>query len=135
MTRVGNALTRDCLACVAAEFFPEHPTSYYAYPVDPDSAMCLEVFAGMDIGREMVPGTADCQPATTGSGTSGRRYSTPGSSPSYDYCGPRSPNALSDNGKVKRRGNLTRIALMDWQTKIKRGGGGETEREKLDQIK
>ena len=104
----------------AAEFFPEHPSSsYYAYPVDPDSAMCLEVFAGMDIGRELVPGSGDCQPVllpavvvAAGPGTPGtpvRRYSTPGSSPSYDYCGPRSPNALSDNGKVNTHEHSERV--------------------------
>ena len=120
MAKESGTLTENRFACISAEFFPEHPSSYYAYPVDPDSAMCLEVFAGMDIGREMVPGTADCQPVPTGPGTPVRRYSTPGSSPSYDYCGSRSPNALSDNGKVKWRRNLTCCSSTKWQIEIKR---------------
>nr|KAG5707536.1 hypothetical protein BaRGS_001084 [Batillaria attramentaria] len=84
-----------------AEFFPENPSGYYAYPVDPEAAMCLEVFAGMDIGREMVTATTDCQPhpSPAGQATPIRRYSTPGSSPSYEACLSRSPNALSDSAK------------------------------------
>ncbi|KAK7498229.1 hypothetical protein BaRGS_00010489, partial [Batillaria attramentaria] len=83
------------------EFFPENPSGYYAYPVDPEAAMCLEVFAGMDIGREMVTATTDCQPhpSPAGQATPIRRYSTPGSSPSYEACLSRSPNALSDSAK------------------------------------
>ncbi|XP_025110659.1 peroxisome proliferator-activated receptor delta-like isoform X1 [Pomacea canaliculata] len=85
--------------CFFRHFFPDTPSAYYAYPVDPSSAMCLEVFA-MDSGRETITGTAECQPALSGSATPpSRRYSTPGSSPSYDFCGPRSPNALSDSAK------------------------------------
>ncbi|KAL8610174.1 hypothetical protein ACOMHN_005948 [Nucella lapillus] len=87
-----------------AEFFPEHPSGYYAFPVDPDS-MCLDVFGGVDVGREMAMGTADCyQPIglpTTGRGGSIRRFSSSGASPnsSFDFGGPRSPNAFSDSGK------------------------------------
>ncbi|XP_076456231.1 peroxisome proliferator-activated receptor delta-like [Babylonia areolata] len=79
---------------------------HHSEPVDldPDSAMCLEVFAGMDSGRETAPGTADCQSLSSVDqdvlGPSVRRYSTPGSSPSsYDFCASRSPHALSDSGK------------------------------------
>ncbi|XP_070188377.1 peroxisome proliferator-activated receptor delta-like [Littorina saxatilis] len=108
----GNAMHAETVArhhysCkIPAEFFPENPAGYYAYPVDPDSAMCLEVFAGMELGREMLPGTAESHAMPTGIPI--RRYSTPGSSPSsFEYCAAQSPNALSDSGKQNLKPQYT----------------------------